>query len=119
MSSVGLQPGEQVKSRPAGLAVPRRPFAPSVYALLLIVLTVGLYYPVKTHPFVNYDDNVYVTENAHVQNGLTWDTVTWAFVTYDAGNWHPVTWLSHALDFQIYDRDPGGTSPDQHALACA
>jgi protein O-mannosyl-transferase len=92
---------------------------PYIYALLLIVLSVGLYYPVKTHPFVNYDDNVYVTENSHVQNGLTPDTLTWAFVTYDAGNWHPVTWLSHALDFQIYDQDPAGhhqTSMILHAL---
>jgi tetratricopeptide (TPR) repeat protein len=84
-----------------------------------MVLTVGLYYSVKSHPFVNYDDNVYVTENTHVQNGLTWDTVSWAFVTNDAGNWHPVTWLSHALDYQIYDQDPAGhhqTSMLLHAL---
>jgi tetratricopeptide (TPR) repeat protein len=90
-----------------------------LYSLLLIVLAIGLYYPVKTHPFVNYDDNVYVTENVHVQNGLTWDTVSWAFVTYDAGNWHPVTWMSHALDFQLYDQDPAGhhqTSMLLHAL---
>lgn len=118
VSSVGLQPGEQVHARPAS---PSAMFSarPLLYSLLLLVLTIGLYYPVKTHPFVNYDDNVYVTENSHVQNGLTWDTVTWAFVTYDAGNWHPVTWLSHALDFQIYDQDPAGhhqTSMLLHAL---
>jgi protein O-mannosyl-transferase len=118
VSSVGLQPGEQIHSRPAGpLLTPRA--HPYVFALLLIVLSIGLYYPVKTHPFVNYDDNVYVTENTHVQNGLTWDTVSWAFVSYDAGNWHPVTWLSHALDYQIYDQDPAGhhqTSMMLHAL---
>jgi protein O-mannosyl-transferase len=118
VSSVGLQPGEQINSRPASppLTSGARPY---VCALLLIVLSIGLYYPVKTHPFVNYDDNVYVTENTHVQNGLTWDTVSWAFVSYDAGNWHPVTWLSHALDYQIYDQDPAGhhqTSMLLHAL---
>jgi protein O-mannosyl-transferase len=118
VGSVGLQPGEQVHSRPAGLPLPSgaRPYA---FALLLIVLSIGLYYPVKTHPFVNYDDNVYVTENTHVQNGLTWDTVSWAFVTHDAGNWHPVTWLSHALDYELYDQDPAGhhqTSMFLHAL---
>ena len=118
VSSVGLQPGEQVHARPAS---PSAMFSarPLLYSLLLLVLTIGLYYPVKTHPFVNYDDNVYVTENPHVQNGLTWDTVTWAFVTYDAGNWHPVTWLSHALDFQIYRPGPGRPPPDQHAAARA
>ena len=92
---------------------------PYLYSLLLVILTVALYYPVKSHPFVNYDDNVYVTENVHVQNGLTWDTVTWALVTYDAGNWHPVTWMSHALDFQMFEQDAGGhhqTSMLLHAL---
>jgi tetratricopeptide (TPR) repeat protein len=121
VSSVGLQPGEQIHSRPAGLPLPSgaRPYA---FALLLIVLSIGLYYPVKSHPFVNYDDNVYVTENNHVQNGLTWETVSWALVTNDAGNWHPVTWLSHALDYQIYDQDPAGhhqTSMLLHALNAA
>jgi protein O-mannosyl-transferase len=118
VSSVGLQPGEQVHSRPI---TPSAMFSARtlLYSLLLIVLTIGLYYPVKTHPFVNYDDNVYVTENIHIQNGLTWDTITWAFVSYDAGNWHPVTWMSHALDFQLYDQDPAGhhqTSMLLHAL---
>jgi len=90
-----------------------------LFALLLIVLTIALYYPVRTHPFVNYDDNVYVSDNVHVQNGLTWETVTWAFATYDAGNWHPLTWLSHALDFDLFGLDPAGhhqTSMYLHAL---
>ncbi len=118
VSSVGLQPGERVHARPAqssALSTAR----PWLYSLLLILLTVALYYPVRTHPFVNYDDNVYVTENVHIQNGLTWDTVTWAFATYDAGNWHPLTWMSHALDFQMFDQDAGGhhqTSMLLHAL---
>ena len=79
-----------------------------VYSLVLIILTIALYYPVKNHPFVNYDDDVYVTDNIQVQSGLSWDTVSWAFVTYDAANWHPLTWLSHALDCQLYDLNPGG-----------
>ncbi len=118
MSSVGLQPGEQVHSRPAppSALLGARPY---VLSFVLIVLSVALYYPVKSHPFVNYDDNVYVVENLHVQNGLTWETVSWAFSSYDAGNWHPITWLSHALDFQMYDQDPAGhhqTSLLLHAL---
>ena len=107
MGSVDLQPGKQIQSRPVGLLIsPGKQLY--VYGLLLIILTIALYYPVKSHPFVNYDDNVYVTENVHVQSGLNWDTVSWAFVTYDAGNWHPLTWLSHALDFELYDMDPAG-----------
>jgi hypothetical protein len=107
VGSVDLQPGKQIQSRPVGLLIsPGKQLY--VYGLLLIILTIALYYPVKSHPFVNYDDNVYVTENVHVQSGLNWDTVSWALVTYDAGNWHPLTWLSHALDFELYDMDPAG-----------
>ncbi|MGB8889045.1 MAG: tetratricopeptide repeat protein [Candidatus Korobacteraceae bacterium] len=107
MSSVELQPGKAIQSLRAGvLAAPGR--QAHVYSLVLIILTIALYYPVKSHPFVNYDDNVYVTENLQVQSGLSWDTVSWAFVSYDAGNWHPLTWLSHALDVQLYDMNPAG-----------
>jgi hypothetical protein len=77
-------------------------------SLLLIFATVGLYYPVRSHPFVNYDDSVYVTENEQVKSGLDWDTVQWAFTTTEAGNWHPLTWLSHALDYQLFQEDPAG-----------
>lgn len=56
--------------------------------------------------FVNYDDPDYVTANAHVRAGLNWETVKWAFTSGDASNWHPLTWLSHALDVSIY----GGTA---------
>ena len=76
--------------------------------LLLVVATVALYYPVSGHPFVNYDDNVYVTDNAQVKSGLNWDTVQWAFTTTEAGNWHPLTWLSHAFDYQLFQADPAG-----------
>jgi hypothetical protein len=119
VSSVGLQPDEQVQSHPAGLLTGNRAYR---LGLLLIILTVALYYPVRTHPYVNYDDNVYVTDNVHIQNGLTWDTVTWAFVTDHSGNWHPLTWLSHALDVEMYDLTPGGhhqTSMLLHALNAA
>ncbi len=79
-----------------------------VFGLVLAVATAVLYYPAIHHPFVNYDDHGYVTENLHVQAGLTWDTVAWAFTTFDQANWHPVTWLSHALDCQLFQLDPAG-----------
>lgn len=121
MSSVGLQPDEKVQSHPASSFTwsGNRAY---LLGLLLIILSVALYYPVRTHPYVNYDDNVYVTDNVHIQNGLTWDTVTWAFVTDHSGNWHPLTWLSHALDVEMYDLTPGGhhqTSMLLHALNAA
>ncbi len=64
--------------------------------------------PVAHHPFLNLDDNQYVTANPHIQNGLSWDAVQWAFTSYWSFNWHPLTWLSHALDVQIFGLDPTG-----------
>ena len=106
VSSVGLKPDEQVQSRPAGsYIVPAKiSYLPG---LALFVLAIALYYPVRTHPFVNYDDNIYVINNDHVQNGLTWDTTRWAFTAHVGGNWHPLTWLSHAADVQWFDLNPG------------
>ena len=93
-----------------------------VLGLVLAVATLVLYYPAIHHPFVNYDDDGYVTENVHVRAGLSWDTVEWAFTTYDQANWHPVTWLSHALDYQLFQLDPTGhhaTNVLLHALNAA
>jgi hypothetical protein len=79
-----------------------------VLALLLVLVTLALYYPIRHLPFINYDDNLYVTDNVNVQSGVSWDTLQWAFTTYHASNWHPLTWLSHALDFQLFGLDPAG-----------
>ena len=81
---------------------------PWILALILVVATIALYYPVSHHPFVNYDDDAYVTENVHVQSGLNLDTVHWAFTTFESANWHPLTWISHALDYQMFQLDAGG-----------
>jgi tetratricopeptide (TPR) repeat protein len=81
---------------------------PVFLALLLVFATLAVYYPVRHFPFINYDDDLYVTENVHVQSGLEWDTIQWAFTTYTASNWHPLTWLSHALDFQFFGLDASG-----------
>ena len=86
-------------------------------ALAAVVLTV--YNPVIHNSFVNYDDEGYIVQNAHVRAGLTRDTVKWAFTTYDQSNWHPLTWLSHALDCEIFGLNPAGhhyTSVLLHAV---
>jgi len=75
---------------------------------VLVVATAVLYLRATSYDFVNYDDTLYVTQNPHVQAGLTWDTVRWAFTTYSVGTWHPLTWLSHALDYQLFDLDATG-----------
>jgi tetratricopeptide (TPR) repeat protein len=67
-----------------------------------------VYAPVRQHEFVNFDDPQYVSENPAVSRGLTWDGVSWAFRTGHAGNWHPLTWLSHMMDVELYGLDAGG-----------
>ena len=79
-----------------------------VLSLALVLLTVLAYLPVRNNAFINFDDNHYITENANVRSGLSWDVVKWAFTTDDAANWHPLTWLSHALDCQLFGLNPAG-----------
>lgn len=81
---------------------------PALLSLLLVVITVSLYYPVHEHPFINYDDNEYVYQNPHVLSGLSWSTVVWAFTTSSAANWHPLTWLTHAAACQLFANHPAG-----------
>lgn len=95
--------------------------APTI-AFLLALITLGLYAQVRHFEFVNYDDPGYVLTNARVREGLTADTIRWAFTTGEQGNWHPLTWLSHALDWQLYRDWAGGhhlTSVAIHALTTA
>ncbi len=79
-----------------------------VLCLLLVVATLALYNPVSHYPFVNFDDNHYITENLHVRAGLNWNTITWSFRSIEEYNWHPLTWLSHALDCQLFGLNPAG-----------
>ena len=76
--------------------------------LFLAIGTFTIYGSTLHHPFVNYDDQDYVTQNIHVQAGLTAETLAWAFTATEADNWHPLTWLSHALDCQLYGLKPSG-----------
>jgi tetratricopeptide (TPR) repeat protein len=76
--------------------------------LLLIVATLGVFWQVRSHDFLNYDDDVYVSENSQVQEGFTRKSVIWAFTSGYASNWHPLTWLSHMLDCQLFGLNPGG-----------
>src|SRR5262245_35725214 len=77
-------------------------------ALALAAATAAVFWEVTGHPFVNYDDNLYVTDCLQVSRGLTWDNVCWAFRTTIHGNWIPLTWLTHILDYQLYGLNAGG-----------
>lgn len=76
-------------------------------ALLLVAVTAAVYAPVRGFAFVNYDDRDYVYANALVTGGWTAKSVMTAFVTFHAGNWHPLTWLSHMTDVQFFGLDAG------------
>ncbi len=79
-------------------------------AILLALLTLAVYWPATGHDFVNFDDDVYVTDNPHVRAGLTREGVVWAFrrVHGEGTYWHPLTWVSHMLDCQLYGLQPWG-----------
>ena len=88
-------------------------------AVLLVLVTIALYWPATGHDFVNLDDNQYVLNNPHVTSGLTWQNAWWALGSGYAANWHPVTWLSHMLDCQMFGLKPSGhhlTNVLLHAL---
>src|SRR6266478_4494652 len=76
--------------------------------LLLGAVTLASYWPVLHNGFINFDDPEYITENPHVTSGLNLENVAWAFRTGYAGNWHPLTWLSHMLDVQFFGLNPMG-----------
>ncbi|HVN40437.1 MAG TPA: tetratricopeptide repeat protein [Myxococcota bacterium] len=80
----------------------RRLLAPA-----LVVATLWVFAPVRHHGFLDYDDRTYVTERPEVRAGLGASGVAWAFTNVAAGNWHPVTWLSHMLDEDLFGLDPG------------
>ena len=79
-----------------------------LWCLGLIAAVLLIYNPVTHNGFVNWDDDNYITNNAHVKAGVTWATVKWAFTTYDHANWAPLSWLSHALDCQLFGLNPLG-----------
>lgn len=79
-----------------------------IISFVLIAITFSIYLQIGNHYFINFDDDMYVTENIHVQAGLTGESIIWAFTTTHFSQWHPITWLSHILDYQLYGLNPGG-----------
>ncbi|MHC4214200.1 MAG: tetratricopeptide repeat protein [Planctomycetota bacterium] len=77
----------------------------------LIVLTAVAFWQVLLNDFVRYDDDQYITDNTHVTEGLTRENITWSFTTGYASNWHPLTWISHMFDCQVF-----GTNARWHHL---
>jgi Tfp pilus assembly protein PilF len=86
---------------------PQRKYLVPIICLALAGTTLLLFLPLTTYDFINYDDRNYVTENAQVKAGLSWQGVIWALTTTSAANWHPLTWLSHMSDCQFFGLRPG------------
>jgi len=119
------KPATPSKPAPTRASAPARTgprFPAWLLAAFLALATLALYWPVTRHDFINYDDDLYVTANVHVQNGLTLENLKWAFSHVVLGNWHPVTVLSHMLDCRLFGLQPWGhhlTSLLLHALNTA
>ena len=73
-----------------------------IVCLFLVVTILAAYWQLPTHEFLDFDDNKYIAKNTHVHEGITWKNIVWAFSNTDFGYWHPLTWLSHMLVFQLF-----------------
>ena len=80
----------------------------NILSAVLVLATLAVYWQVRDHQFVLYDDDVYITENKFIQKGVTTESVWWAFTTGRASNWHPLTWLSLMLDYDRFGLNPSG-----------
>ena len=80
---------------------------PALLGVCLLLATILLYVPVRRHNFLALDDAPYVTRNIHVNSGLTTRNAVWAVTAFYEANWHPVTWLSHMTDCQLFGLQPG------------
>src|SRR5512143_2940795 len=83
----------------------RRPH-PAAVAAALAALVLATFWTVGRNGFLVYDDGEYVTGNPWVLAGLTWRGVAWAFGSFHSSNWHPLTWLSHMADVELFGLDP-------------
>ena len=100
-------------SKPEASAPACRPFwkraacSPAFVSVLLAVVTLAVFWPVAGHDFINYDDEDYIANNPQVPSGLKAPNLVWAFSSSRSSNWHPLTWISHMLDCQLFGLRPG------------
>jgi len=85
-----------------------RRWLPVWICALLTSITLTAFWPVLNNDFIKLDDHQYLLQNPNVQHGLTWESVKWAFQAGYASNWHPLTWLSHLLDVEMFGFNPCG-----------
>ena len=108
MTAVGATSRKEIQSFPRqGLFALHEKQLLFLLAILLVAASIVLYYPVGHYPFSNTDDGEYVVNNFNIKYGLNWGVVKWAFSGYYLGNWHPLTWLSHAVDCELFYLNAG------------
>jgi Flp pilus assembly protein TadD len=103
---------QKERGTPGGIAESKRESLVPIGSKLLvaaglIISTLLVYGQVINHQFINLDDDIYIYENPMVTAGLTTRGLAWAFSTFHASNWHPLTWVSHMLDVQMFGLSPG------------
>ena len=79
-----------------------------IIILFLTALVLAVYWQVQSFNFINYDDNLYITQNHHIKSGVTYQSIIYAFTDIISANWHPMTMLSHTLDWQLFGEKAGG-----------
>src|ERR1039458_3391387 len=84
------------------------PWQITAVCLVLAVATIFAYRGVRNNDFLIYDDDVYVVDNAPIHQGINAQSIGWAFDAFHASNWHPLTWISHMVDWQLYGKNPVG-----------
>ena len=82
-----------------------------IVCFFLVVITLMAYWQLPSHGFLSFDDNEYITQNAHIQHGISLENIAWAFNFTDIAYWHPITWIFHMLFFQLF-----GMNPSMHHL---
>src|SRR5436190_17389878 len=100
-----LGPSQDIGPAPSAKSFGR---SEALIAAALAFATLAVYGQVIGHQFISLDDDVYIRDNPMVVGGLTLKGVAWAFTTFHAANWHPLTWLSHMVDSQIFGLKAGG-----------
>lgn len=76
--------------------------------VVMIAMVLAVYSQLAGHDFIDFDDGAYILNNTHVRTGLTFENIRWAFTSLEESNWHPLTWISHMMDCQVYGIHPAG-----------
>ena len=113
-TTIGLTAGKGRTPKAFGTSHPSSVGPDFLIVLGLVVVTFGIYAQVVGHQFITLDDPTYIKENPMVNRGVTLAGLAWAFTSFYATNWHPVTWISHMIDCQLF-----GTNPGSHLLVNA